>query len=71
MAAISSFRFFEAGALPKRAPPTSNARATPRPMADVVEIAARVRAAVAEAALFLWTVVVVAFLLLVMVSCVL
>jgi hypothetical protein len=37
-------------------------------MTDVVEVAARVRAAVAEAALFLWTVVVLGFLLLVMVS---
>jgi hypothetical protein len=37
-------------------------------MTDVLEIAARVRAAVAETALFLWTVVVLGFLLLVMVG---
>jgi hypothetical protein len=71
MAAFSSFHFFESGALPKHAPATLNARATRHLMTDVVEIAARVRAAVAEAALFLWTVLVVGFLLLVMVSCVL
>jgi hypothetical protein len=69
MVAFSSFHFFESGALPRRAPPTSKTRATPHLMTDVVEIAARVRAAVAEAALFLWTAVVVGFLLLVMVGC--
>jgi hypothetical protein len=68
MVAFSSFRFFESGALPKRAPATFNARATPHPMTDVLDIAARVRAAVAETALFLWTVVVLGFLLLVMVG---
>jgi hypothetical protein len=68
MVAFSSFRFFESGALGKRAPATFKARATPHLVTDVVEIAARVRAAVAEAALFVWTVVVLGFLLLVMVS---
>jgi hypothetical protein len=68
MVAFSSFHFFESGALPRRAPVTFNTRATPHLMTDVVEIAARVRAAVAEAALFLWTVVVLGFLLLVMVG---
>jgi uncharacterized integral membrane protein len=37
-------------------------------MTEVVETAARVRAAVAEAALFLWTALVVGFLLLVVVG---
>jgi hypothetical protein len=68
MAAFSSFHFFESGALPKHAPAILNARATPHLMTDVLEIAARVRAAVAETALFLWTVVVLGFLLLVMVG---
>jgi hypothetical protein len=71
MVAFSSFRFFESGALPKRAPATFNARTTPHLITDVAEIAARIRAAVAEAALFLWTVLVLGFLLLVLVSCVL
>jgi hypothetical protein len=68
MAAFSSFHFFESGALPKHAPATFNVRATRHLMTDVVEITARVRAGVAEAALFLWTVVVLGFLLLVMVG---
>jgi hypothetical protein len=65
----SSHFFFESGAPVKRAPPTSIARATPHRMTEVVETAARVRAAVAEAALFLWTGLVVGFLLLVVVGC--
>jgi hypothetical protein len=68
MAAFSSSRFFESGVLPKRAPATSIARGTPHRMTEVVETAARVRAAVAEAALFLWTALVVGFLLLVVVG---
>jgi hypothetical protein len=69
MAAFSSSRFFESGHPVKRAPTTSIARGTPHRMTHVLEIAARVRAAVAEAAVFLWTVLVVGFLLLVMVGC--
>jgi hypothetical protein len=68
MAAFSSSRFFESGHPVKRAP-TTIARGTPHRMTLVLEIAARVRAAVAEAAVFLWTVLVVGFLLLVMVGC--
>jgi hypothetical protein len=68
MAAFSSSRFFESAAPVRRVPTPSIAR-TPHRKTDVVEIAARVRAAVAEAALFSWTVLVVGFLLLVMIGC--
>jgi hypothetical protein len=68
MAAFSTSRFFESRAPVKRAPTTSIARGTPHRMTEVGEIAARVRAAVAEAALFLWTALVVGFLLLVVVG---
>ena len=68
MAAFSSSRFFESGAPVRRVPTASIAR-TPHRMTDVAEVAARVRAAVAEAALFLWTALVVGFLLLVVIGC--
>jgi hypothetical protein len=68
MAAISSSRFFESGAPVKRAPATSIARATPHRKTEIVEIASRVRAAVVETALFLWTALVVGFLMLIVVG---
>jgi hypothetical protein len=69
MAAFSSSRFFESGAPVKGAPATSIARRTPHRMTEVVEIAARVRAAVVETAMFLWTALAVGFLMLVVVGC--
>jgi hypothetical protein len=68
MAALSSSRFFDSGVPLRRAPATSSARGTPHRMAEVLEIAIRVRAAAAEAALFLWTVGVLGFLSLIIVG---
>jgi hypothetical protein len=69
MAAFSSSRFFESAAPVKRAPATSIAPRTPHRMTEVVEIAARARAAVVETAMFLWTALAVGFLALVVVGC--
>jgi hypothetical protein len=69
MAVFSSSRFFESGAPVKRAPTTSIACGTPHRRPKVLEIAVRVRAVAAEVALFLWTGLVVGFLLLVVVGC--
>jgi hypothetical protein len=68
MAAFSSFHFFESGALSQRAPVTSVPCVTPHRTADLAQIPARIRAAVGEAALFLWMVLAASFSLLVMVG---
>jgi hypothetical protein len=68
MAAFSSFRFFESGALSQRPPATCTPRAARHRTTDLTEIAARVRATAGEAAVFLWAVFAVGCFLLVLVG---
>lgn len=68
MAAFSSFHFFAPGALSQRDWLASARRVTQRPAIDFAEFAVRVRGAAGEFVLLLWTVSVLAFWGLVMVS---
>jgi hypothetical protein len=66
MAAFSSFHGFVRGAPSQRASGVSTPRVTQGRTANLAEAARRVIVAAGEIALFLWTVLALAFLLLVM-----
>ena len=68
MAALSSFHFFEPRALSQRAPVGLPPRIWRRRASDFGEIVVRMLAAAGETVLFVWTVFVLAFWLLILVG---
>jgi hypothetical protein len=66
MAAFSSFHIFASGALSRRASVDSTPRVKQYRTSTLAEVAVRARAAAGEIVAFLWTVLALAFSLLVM-----